>query len=135
MNTTLNIIGYALAVCGSIGFLWLLPRMIWGMFTLDVTQPYEFDEEPIGVWCEVVQLDTDTGLIVKRNDRYISFSRVECYDTPFDQYGVPDDLIYFFLEEEYMDYLTGTELHDNEFIHGIYRWVYNSTEVLLTVDK
>jgi len=135
MNTTLNTIGYALAVCGSIGFLWLLPRMIWGIFTLDVTQPYELDDEPIGVWCEVVQMDTDTDRVIKRDPRYISFSREQFMHKDFDEFGVPDELVYFYLENKYMDYLTGTELHDNEFVHGIYRWVYNAGEYFPDMNK
>lgn len=136
MNIIINTIGYILTVTGALAFLWMIPKILFWFFTVDMNQPYEITDdddiddcdtdEPIGAWVEVVDMDGER--MGARYDRYISFGQPfheDVYFYDFDIYGVPDEKIYYYLESEHIDTLTGTQLCDNEFIHGIYRWVYS----------
>lgn len=130
MNIITNTIGYTLTVTGALAFLWMIPKMLFWFFTVDMNQPYEIadddEEEPIGVWVEVVDMDGER--MGARHDRYISFGYRGNDDAcfyEFDMYGVPDENIYYYLDTEHIDTITGTQLCDNEFVHGIYRWVYS----------
>lgn len=99
MNIAINTFGYTLAVCACVALVWVLPRAIWMVFTLDVTQPYELTDDPVGAYVEVVELLED-GL----GDTFYT--------------------IYVSVDESNINNLVGSNLHTNWFIYNILEWRY-----------
>jgi len=69
------------------------------VFTLDVTQPYELTDDPVGAYVEVVELLED-GL----GDTFYT--------------------IYVSVDESNINNLVGSNLHTNWFIYNVLEWRY-----------